>query len=133
MSTFLLTMYRPNKLFFEGQVSSLLVSQPDRQVEILPGHIPMIMQLGTDMARLALPDGQARVFATGEGVLHITPAGVMVLSDFLVWEERLEAALDNRRKSIEAENRRRKQSALEYRLNQIEMSRLFTRLSGRRH
>ncbi len=134
MRTMHLVMRRPDKLFFEGDVLRLYITQNDSTaVEILPGHIPMVMRLKTDMARFVLTDGSERYFASGDGILNIERDRIVILSDFMAWEEKLDAAINHRQRSIAEEVKRRRQSFTEYRLNKIEMTKAFIKLRKMKH
>ena len=64
-------MLRPDKQFYEGEVSELSVVEPCGRISILPGHMPMFINITTDMAKLTEADGAVRSFATGEGMVAI--------------------------------------------------------------
>ncbi|MFR1983141.1 MAG: hypothetical protein ACLS4Z_04980 [Christensenellaceae bacterium] len=53
---------------------------------------------------------------------------VVLQSDFLAWEEKLEEAIRRRETAMAQEKERRKQSFREYRLNKIEMAKIFISL-----
>ena len=50
--TFSLLMLRPDKQFYEGEVRSLTAAEPDGQISLLPGHMPMFINITTGMASL---------------------------------------------------------------------------------
>ena len=84
--TFSLLMLRPDKQFYEGEVRSLTAAEPDGQISLLPGHMPMFINITTGMASLTEADGTKRTFATGEGMLAVYRDKVVLQSDFLAWE-----------------------------------------------
>ena len=126
--SFRLQMLRPDKQFYEGDVVSLTVSEPDGKIMLLPGHMPMFINITTGMASLTEADGTKRTFATGEGMLAVYRDKVVLQSDFLAWEEKLEEAIRRRETAMAQEKERRKQSFREYRLNKIEMAKTFISL-----
>ena len=126
--TFSLLMLRPDKQFYEGEVRSLTAAEPDGQISLLPGHMPMIINITTGMASLTEADGTKRTFATGEGMLAVYRDKVVLQSDFLAWEEKLEEAIRRRETAMAQEKERRKQRFREYRLNKIEMAKTFISL-----
>ena len=128
---FHLTMLRPDKHFFEGEVVSLTVSKPDGRETVLARHLPLFMNLTTDICHFILPDGTKKTFAMGEGMLTITKDEVILQSDFLAWEEKMATAIAHRETYIDAEIKRRKKSFLEYKQNKIEMAKTFVRLQNR--
>ena len=126
--TFSLLMLRPDKQFYEGEVSELSVVEPCGRISILPGHMPMFINITTDMAKLTEADGAVRSFATGEVMVDIFVESVVLQSDFLAWEEKLDEAIKRRETAMAQEKERRKQSFLEYRINKIEMAKTFINL-----
>lgn len=85
MNTFRLQMLRPDKQFYEGEVSALSVSEPTGKISVLPGHMPLFINITTDMASLTEADGTVKTFATGEGMLSVYKDRVVLQSDFLAW------------------------------------------------
>ncbi len=128
MNTFRLIMLRPDKQFYEGEVSELCVSEPDGHVTVLAGHAPMFANVTTGMAKLVEADGSVKSFATGEGMLAVYKERVVLQSDFLAWEAKLDEAILRRETAMAQEKERRKQSFLEYRINKIEMAKTFINL-----
>lgn len=49
--TFSLLMLRPDKQFYEGEVRSLTAAEPDGQISLLPGHMPMFINITTAWPR----------------------------------------------------------------------------------
>ncbi len=128
MSTFHLIMLRPDKTFFDGEVVSVDVGLPDGRETLLRGHMPMLFNLTTAMAKLVFEDKSEKLFAHGEGILTVYPDKAILQSDFLAWEERMAAAIERREKAMEQEKLRRKQSYMEYKLNKLEMAKTFINL-----
>ena len=126
--SFRLQMLRPDKQFYEGDVVSLTVSEPDGKIMLLPGHMPMFINITTSMATLTEAEGETKTFATGEGMLAVYSDRVVLQSDFLAWEEKLDEAIKRRETAMAQEKERRRQSFLEYRLNKIEMAKTFINL-----
>ena len=129
--TFRLRMMRPDKEFFSGEVESLEISVPEGRETILAGHMPMFLNLTTDLCSFRLADGTVKTFAVGEGMLSIFRDETVLQSDFLAWEDRMSAAIARRKSFMEAEKERRKSSFLEYKLNKTEMAKTFIKLQNK--
>ncbi len=128
MNTFHLIMLRPDKQFYEGEATALSVAEPTGRISVLPGHVPMFFNITTDMARLREADGTEKTFATGEGMVAVYRDKVVLQSDFLAWEEKLDEAIRRRETAMAQEKERRRQSFREYRLNKMEMAKTFINL-----
>lgn len=131
MTTFPVAILRPDRVFFEGDAVGVRVASDEIHEEIRAGHMPMLLRFGLGMMELFLPDGTARKFATGDGMLQVKRDSVLILSDFLAWEDHIDTAVAHRQSYITAENERRRRSYHEYRINQINMSKTFISLGGR--
>ena len=127
MKTFHITMLRPDKVFYEGEVESIFVNRSDGLAEILVHHMPMIMSLSPGMAKIKTAN-EMIPFATGDGMLHISKDGCILTSDFLAWEDKLDAAIKNREENINNELDRRHKSFIEHKLSQMEIARIFASL-----
>lgn len=127
MKSFHVTMLRPDKVFFEGDIESLIVTCPDGQVQILKNHMPLILNLAPGMAKMKF-DGKTVSFATGDGMLRVADNECVILSDFLAWEDKLDAAIKNREENIRNELERRHKSFIEHKLSQMEIARIFANL-----
>lgn len=134
MKTLHLVMRRPDKLFFEGDVAYLRVTQSDgddgRAVDIFPGHLPMLMNLTVDMAKMVHEDGSETLFAHGNGMLNIERDRVVLLSDFIEWEDKINAAIERRKVAMEHEMDRRKQSFAEYRKSKVNLAKELVKLQN---
>lgn len=127
MKTFHITMLRPDKVFYEGDVEAIIVNRPDGFVEIMANHMPMIMSLAPGMAKMRI-ENKIVPFATGDGMLQIAKDGCTITSDFLAWEDKLDAAIKNREENIHNELERRHKSFIEHKLSQMEIARIFASL-----
>lgn len=128
--TFHLTMLRPDKEFYEGEVECLSIVAIDGKKQVLANHLPMFMNLTSGLCSFTLADGTKKTFAMNDGMLSISHEEVVLQSDFLVWEDKLEEAVARRESFIEAEKKRRKESYLEYKQNKLEMAKTFVKLKG---
>ena len=67
-------------------------------------------------------------------MVSVYPDRVVLQSDFLAWEEKMDEAIRRRERAMEQEKERRRQSFREYRLNKMEMAKTFIRLErGSKH
>ena len=61
-------------------------------------------------------------------MVSVYPDRVVLQSDFLAWEEKMDEAIRRREMAMEQEKERRRQSFREYRLNKMEMAKTFINL-----
>jgi F-type H+-transporting ATPase subunit epsilon len=70
----------PEKMLFEGEVSSLVAPAFDGEVGILPSHAPMLTLLGKGVLRLG-PNGESGRFQIDGGFLQVVDDQVRVVTE----------------------------------------------------
>lgn len=127
MKKFALEMLTPEKTFFTGEVSSIIVQSLDGSFGILANHSPIVIGLEPGVINLRT-DNELRVLANGEGFLKIRPDKTIILCQTMEWPEEIE--VNRVKKSIEEHERRLREakSIAEYKLSKATLSRAFARL-----
>ncbi|MFQ5588743.1 MAG: ATP synthase F1 subunit epsilon [Nitrospiria bacterium] len=70
-NTFHLRVVTPEKIFFEGDVRSMVVPGGGGSFGVLANHAPIISTLCPGRLVLTTPDGQRRILAIGPGFLDV--------------------------------------------------------------
>lgn len=78
-----LSLSTPADTVFEGPVKSVLLKALDGQLEVFPGHIPLLGVLQNGIMRVRVNDSQDPFvyYNTGDGIIHITPGVVHVFAE----------------------------------------------------
>ena len=97
--TLSLKVASPDRLVFEGDVESLEAPAADGYLGVLPGHAPLISELGTGVLTFVNGDGVRRYLMVDQGLLEVLPHKVRVLTSQALWEtevdvERAKVQLD---------------------------------------
>ncbi|UPA28407.1 MAG: ATP synthase F1 subunit epsilon [Verrucomicrobiota bacterium] len=72
----------PARTITAKEVASLAVDTTMGEIEILPGHRPLMTLLETGSARLQFADGHTEIIATSSGILHLeNDAAVLVVEE----------------------------------------------------
>ncbi len=129
MKLFNLKMITPEKTLFQGKAQSIRVMVEDGSLEILASHIPSVAYLVPGECRIILENGERRTFVSSDGVLNISRSGVSLTSDFLEWEENLEAALQEKQKRIASEKERRSESVVQNQLVALDLMRTLLHMN----
>ena len=74
-------MISPERILFDGDVSSVVAPAFDGEVGILPRHAPMVALLGRGTVRLTDPGGAVRRFDVSGGFLQVVGDIVLVVTD----------------------------------------------------
>lgn len=79
----------PQRLVVREDVDEIQVPAADGYVGILPGHAPMITELGTGVLSFK-KDGKTRYMALHAGAMEVLPDHVRVLADTAEWAEEID-------------------------------------------
>lgn len=130
-STFKLEIVTPERMFFSGDVESVVLKTLQGEIGILPGHIPLVAAVAVGPLRIK-KDGEWVEAVLTEGFMEIKQDKTIILTDTAEWpheidENRAEAA------RIRAEERlHQKLSQMEYIRSQAALSRAMARLRVKR-
>ena len=127
MSTFMLRIVTPDKMFFTGEVENLIIMSVDGEIGILPGHISMVVALESSPIRMKY-NGAWKHAALSGGFAQIKGHEVNILADSAEWPEDIEV-----NRAIEAMKRAEERiqahkSDLEYMRSQVALKRSLARL-----
>ncbi len=124
----LLNISTPEKLFFQGEIKSLVISSSIGKMGILPGHKPMVVALDTAPIEIETDEG-AREAAIVGGYAQIKNNQVTILADTAEWPEDIEIS-----RAVEAKKRAEERlqshlSEVEFMRSQAALRRALLRLS----
>lgn len=71
----------PERVLFDGEVSSIVAPAFDGEVGILPRHAPMVTLLGSGVLRLEAAPGGTRRFNVSGGFLQVADDVVRVVTE----------------------------------------------------
>jgi F-type H+-transporting ATPase subunit epsilon len=103
MATFRLEIATPESRIFDADVEAVTLPVDEGEIQVLPGHIPLLTRLVPGPVEVTLPGGQAEYLALGEGFARVTPGHVALLCGAAVHARDVD--------EIEAEEARRKAEA----------------------
>ena len=117
----------PERMFYSGEIESLVLDTPDGKRGIMAGHTPMIVAVAIGEIDLKI-DGKWKKAFSSEGFIEVTPSGLTMMAQTVEWPEEIDA-----RRAAEAEKRaqerlRQKQSLNEYHSTMSSLARAMARL-----
>ncbi|MBP5180610.1 MAG: ATP synthase F1 subunit epsilon [Clostridiales bacterium] len=83
-----LTIVTPYKKFFEGDVSSVVITTTDGQMGFMAGHPPLIVSLKPGMSHF-IQNGEERYFTVSEGYSEVESNKVLVVCNAAEFPEDL--------------------------------------------
>lgn len=133
MNTFRLHILAADRVFFEGDCTSLIVPTAHGQYGVQARHSNMIAALVPGQLTFRCPDAPERLAAVSAGMIKVEDNDVLVLVDAAERPEDIDA-IRARRKADEArEILLQKKSRQEYRTAQATLARALNRLRVKEH
>lgn len=86
--TIKLVIVTPYKLFYEGEVSSVVITTLDGQMGFMPGHPALIVTLFPGVAHL-VQDGETKYFTHSEGYCEVRENSIMIVCNAAEFPEDL--------------------------------------------
>ena len=129
--SFHLEIRTPEKLIFDGDVTSVGAPGVEGNFQILAGHIPFLTALEIGEIRITETSDTPRRLATSGGVFEVLRTGVTALVETAEWQSdidvtRAESARDRAQEQLSAEtsdlNRPRAEAALARAQNRIKVA-----------
>jgi len=128
LSTFLLQVITPEKVFFEGQVQRIVVRTSEGDLGILAKHEKYVEALPSGPIRITMEDGTSRIAALSGGAVKVSPSRTAILANAVEWAEEID--VDWAKRSEEDARRRKEnsQSKEEQKYAELKLQRALNRL-----
>ena len=127
MATFNLKVITPEKAFLNQPVERMVFLAPDGEMELLPGHAPMISTLEVGTVRF-FKDGEWKEFAASEGFLIVDKVETLVMTQTAEWPEEIDINRARRRQEEAEELLRQRRSNQEYHMARAMLTRAMVRM-----
>lgn len=104
-STFSLSIVTPERTVLTGDAASVQVMAAEGSMGVLPGHAPLLAQLGAGACVVRLASGENRTLAIAGGFLDVSRTRVTILADTAEFDDEIDAtraekALANAREMV---------------------------------
>ncbi|MFM7322664.1 MAG: ATP synthase F1 subunit epsilon [Armatimonadota bacterium] len=90
-SSFSLSIVTPERTVLDGDATSLQVMAAEGSLGVLPGHAPMLAQLGAGECVIRLASGEDHVLAIAGGFVDVSASSVTVLADTAEFADEIDA------------------------------------------
>ena len=128
--TFYLEIITPEKQFYVGPASSLVMPALDGEYGVQPGHEPIVTAIEPGLVRFQA-DGAWNEVVVSDGFAEVMPDYVILLVSSAERPEEIDRARAERAKERAEERLRQKQSVREYHLSKAALARAMARLRVR--
>jgi len=127
-----LEIITPERIFFKGEVQSVIIPTPDGYMSIQKMHEPMVAAITVGEMKLQVDD-EWRQCTTTDGFVEVRPDETIIFSQAVEWPDEIDMRRAQEAKERAEERIRQNKSYQEYMQNQIALARAMVRLRvGRR-
>ncbi len=128
-----LEIITPERIFFRGEVESVIIPTSDGYMSIQKMHEPMVASIVVGDMKL-FADGEWLQCTTTDGFVEVRPDETIIFSQAVEWPEEIDLRRAQEARERAEEQLRQKKSHQEYMQNQIALARAMVRLRvGRRN
>ena len=132
MRSYLLRIFTPEKVFFEGETEQIVVRTSDGDLGVLAGHENYVSDLPAGPFKVKI-DGKYKVAAISGGVLKVSKDATTILALAAEWADEIDLEWA-RRSQADAEKRLKEtKSDFEQRRAELKLKRALNRLKVGSH
>ncbi len=128
---YMLEIITPERIFFRGEVESVIIPAPDGFMSIQKMHEPMVAAIKIGTMRI-FADGEWMECTTSEGFVEVRPDETIIFSQTAEWPNEIDLRRAQEAKERAEEKLRQQLSHQEYMQNQIALARAMVRLRAGR-
>lgn len=128
-ASFSLSVVTPEKVFFDGETSQIIVRTTVGDIGILANHTSLVADLPSGPLKVMQEDGSWRVAAISTGLLKVGGNKVSILANAVEWADEID--LDWAKRSEEDARRRLKEQEDKHQLDlaELKLKRALNRIS----
>lgn len=124
-----LTVITPEKTFFNGETTQIIVRTTEGDIGILAHHTSLVASLPSGPLRIMLEDGTYRTAAVSSGLIKVGSNKVSVFADAVEWADEID--IEWAKRSLEKAKQRlaEKKSDRDMDLAELKLKRALNRIS----
>lgn len=128
MSSFMLHISTPEKVFYSGSVESLVLTTTEGEMGVLDKHVLMVVALETAPISMKTEQGWKQAALSG-GFAQIKGSQVVILADTAEWPEEIEVHRAQEAKKRAEERLLARRSEIEFMQSQVALKRAIMRIN----
>ena len=129
--TYMLEIITPERQFFKGDVTGVVIDTPDGKRGVLANHTPMVISLQVGQIDIQSEEEWKTCFCS-EGFMEITPDKMIIMAQVVEWPEEIDIRRAEEAKRRAEERLRQRQSLHEYHATMSSLARAMARLRIKR-
>lgn len=118
-ASFSLSVITPEKVFFDGEATQIIVRTAEGDIGILANHTSLVADLPSGSLKVKQTDGSWRVAAVSTGLLKVGRNKVSILANAVEWADEID--IDWAKRSEEDARRRLAEKTNQYELDRAEL------------
>lgn len=127
-NTFKLIILTPEREFFTGEATELIVANAEGNLGILANHMPLVTTLRPSAAEIVDKEGKRKKAFISTGILEVKENSVTVLSDACEWPEEIDKKRAEAAKE-RAEARLKQKAGVDIKRAELALARALARLN----
>lgn len=125
---FQLTVITPEKTFFDGETTQIIVRTTEGDIGILANHISLVASLPSGPLRVMMEDGSYRLAAVSAGLIKIGGNRASIFADAVEWADEIDIEWANRSKEDAEQRLQAKKSERDLDLAELKLQRALNRI-----
>ncbi len=126
-SPYMLEIITPEKTFFQGNVTSLIIETDSGQIGVLKGHVPMVAVLKAGEIRFNT-DGEWKSAVCSQGFIEVKGESAMIFAQSAEWPEDIDVKRAEEARIRAEEKLRMTQNIQEFTAAKASLARALIRL-----
>lgn len=129
MASFSLNVITPEKVFFEGETTQIIVRTTEGDIGILANHTSLVADLPSGPLKIRQKDGSWKVAAVSTGLLKVGGNKVSILANAVEWADEIDLEWAKRSEEDARQRLNQKSSQHELDLAELKLQRALNRIS----
>ncbi len=129
MASFSLKVTTPEKIFFDGETTQIIVRTTEGDIGILANHTSLVADLPSGPLKIRQEDGSWKVAAVSTGLLKVGGNKVSILANAVEWADEIDLEWAKRSEEDARSRLTQKASKHELDLAELKLQRALNRIS----
>lgn len=129
MASFSLKVTTPEKIFFDGETTQIIVRTTEGDIGILANHTSLVADLPSGPLKIRQEDGSWKVAAVSTGLLKVGGNKVSILANAVEWADEIDLEWAKRSEEDARQRLSNKESKHELDLAELKLQRALNRIS----
>ncbi|MBQ8787241.1 MAG: ATP synthase F1 subunit epsilon [Oscillospiraceae bacterium] len=129
MASFSLNVITPEKIFFDGETTQIIVRTTEGDIGVLANHTSLVADLPSGPLKIRQEDGSWKVAAVSTGLLKVGGNKVSILANAVEWADEIDLEWAKRSEEDARQRLNQKSSQHELDLAELKLQRALNRIS----